>query len=118
DFVMRVDDVVPSPPVLAGFAVREGLCGGRSKTTASDSPRSGDDLARARESEIEDRRPALGSPRQGRPGEGLFEIHHRRTEAVVIDSNEADASARKGPKRDHMELLPLRAGDHPKGRRS
>src|SRR2546422_864575 len=117
DFVMGVDDVVPSPPVLLGFAVREGLCGGRPKMTASDPPGGGDDVPRSRKPKIEARRPAFGSPRQGRPGEGLFEIHYRRSETIVIDSDEARKSPRKITNRERMDLLPLRDREHAEGRR-
>src|SRR3989442_12536508 len=102
---MSIDDVMPSPPVLAGLSVREGLCRGRAKTRTSDPPGGGDDLARSREPEIQDRRAALGSPRQGRPGEGPFEIHHRRGEALVIDSNRATQPARKITQRERRTRL-------------
>src|SRR2546428_13659919 len=72
DFVRGVDDVVPSPPVLLGFAVREGLCGGRPKMTASDPPGGGDDVPRSRKPKIEARRPAFGSPRPGKARGGLL----------------------------------------------
>src|SRR2546428_6255702 len=68
DFVMIVDDVMRSPPVLAGLSVREGLCGGRAKTRTSDPPGGGDDLARSREPEIQDRRAAPGTPTPGSAG--------------------------------------------------
>src|SRR2546428_7783653 len=112
---MSIEVVMRSPQVLAGLSVREGLCGGRAKTRTSDPPGGGDDLARSREPEIQDRRSALGSPRQGRPGEGLFEIHHRRREAVVIDSNEATEPARKITNREPMNLLPPRGWVHSEG---
>src|SRR3989442_15334245 len=62
DFVMGVDDVVPSPPVLLGFAVREGLCGGRPKMTASDPPGGGDDVPRSRKPQIEAPAALLSTP--------------------------------------------------------
>src|SRR2546429_5706116 len=83
----------------------------------NDPPGGGDNRARSRKPKIEDGRPALGSPRQRGPREGLFEIHHRWSEAVVIDSNEGGQSPRKITNRERMDFLPLRDREHAKGRR-
>src|SRR2546428_8483739 len=107
---------MPSPPVLPGFAVREGSRGGRAETTTSDPPGGGDDLAGSREPQIEDRRSALGSPRQGGPGEGLFEIHHGRSESVIINPNEAGEPPWKITNRESMDFLPLPDRGHAEGR--
>src|SRR5437870_1472797 len=94
DFVMRVDDVVPSPPELPGFAVRDGLGGGPAKTTASDPPGGGDNRARSRKPKIEDGRPALGSPRQRGPREGIPRTRSRLSRSPLRGSRAGETTDR------------------------
>src|SRR5439155_1676213 len=107
NLIVIVDDVMTSLPIFPGLAVRKDGGARGPQATPRGIPRRGDDIGVAREPQVQGRWAAAAPPREGGSFERLFEVHHARPQAVIVQGREtfeARGEVSETPRADFLFL--------------